>query len=210
MSKRIIVAGFMAVLLLAAVTLFVAAVQPFSALAAPQAAPQQQSGDTEDIEATQSGQTMYIEISRNINGEEMSGGVFINLDDPAELPAEEPALFGVFVGRSGNTLTLGTGQIAVTVDVEQVNDQEPVTTGSATYNGDEVDILLSGSTIFYEDTTAEPHIGQEEIDAGEITITRTLEPGSADALGEDMVLRVWGTMVDGQLVAEIVVYEPIG
>lgn len=87
-------------------------------------------------------------------------------------------------------MTLGTGSIAVTVDVEQINDQEPITTGSATYNGDEVDVLLTGNTVFYEDTTAEPQIGQEGIDAGEITITSTLEPGSADALGEEMVLRV--------------------
>lgn len=214
MRKRIIVAGFMAVLLLAAVTLFVAAVQPFAVSAAPQAAsqaaPPQQSGATEDIEATQAGEVMYIEVSHNINGEELSGGVFVHFEDPAELPAEEPALFGVFAGRSGDTLTLGTGSIAVTVDVEQINDQEPVTTGSATYDGDEVDVLLTGSTVFYEDTTAEPQIGQEEIDAGEITITRTLEAGSADALGADMVLRVWGTMVDGQLAADIVVYEPIG
>ncbi len=205
MNKRIIIGGVMAVLFLAAATVFVAAVQPFSASAAGQA----QTGDTEDIEATQVGDAMYIEISRNLNGEELSGGVFITFENPDELPATDPDTRGVFAGLSGNTVTVGTGRIEVTVDVEQVNNEEPVTTANATYNGPEVDILFTDSTIFYEDTTEEPHIDREEIEAGELTITRTLQPGTADALGENMVIRAWGTMVDGQLVADIIVYEPI-
>ncbi|MFZ0546267.1 MAG: hypothetical protein WAM60_12555 [Candidatus Promineifilaceae bacterium] len=201
MSKKIILGGLMAVLLFAALTLFVAAVQPFAAFAAGQ----EQSGDSNN----ESGETMYIEISRNLNGEDLSGGVFVSLEDPPELPADAPDAHGVFVDRSGDTLTLGTGSIAVTVDVEQINDQEPETTSNASYSGDEVDILLTDNTIFYEDTTPEPQIGREEIEAGHISLTRTLQPGSADDLGEDMILRVWGTMVNGQLHADVVVYDPI-
>jgi hypothetical protein len=153
---------------------------------------------------------MYIEISRNLNGEDLSGGVLVTFENPDQLPAEDPAVLGVYAGRSGSTLTLGTGQIEVTVDVEQINDQEPVTTANASYNGDEVDILFTDSTIFYKDTTEEPHIDRAEIEAGELTVTRSLETGSADEIGENMVIRAWGTMVDGQLVAEIIVYEPLG
>lgn len=205
MKKRLIVGGFMAMLLFAAVTLFAAMAQPFSASAAPQ----EQSGDNEAVEATQSGDTRYIEISRNLNGEDLSGGVLVTIENPDELPAADPDALGVFVSRNGNALTLGTGTIEVTVDVEQINDQEPVTTANASYDGDEVEVLFTDSTVFYEDTTEEPHIDREEIEAGEITVTRTLEPGSADAIGEDMVLRAWGSMVDGQLVADIVVYEAL-
>lgn len=207
MSKKLIIGAFMAVMLLAAVTMFVAAVQPFSVAAAGQ---QAQSAETEDVEARQEGDTKYIEISRNLNGEELSGGVFIHYQNPDELPASDPDLFGVFAGLSNSTLTVGTGSIEVTIDVEQINDQEPVTTANASYDGDEVDVLFTENTVFYQDTTEDPHIDREEIEAGEITVTRTLEAGSADALGENMVLRIWGSMVDGQLVADIVVYEVIG
>ena len=205
MSKRIIIGGVMAVLFLAAATLFVAAVQPFSAFASGQA----QTGDTEEVEATQAGDVMYIEISRNLNGEELSGGVFVTFENPDELPDAEPDAHGVFQGQSGNALTLGTGSIEVTVDVEQVNDQDPVTTANATYDGPEIDILFTDSTIFYEDTTEEPHIDRAEIEAGQLTVTRTLEPGTADSLSENMIIRAWGTMVDGQLVADIIVYQPL-
>jgi hypothetical protein len=206
MSKRIIVGGLVAVLMLAAATLFVAAVLPFSASAAGQA----QSGETEEVEATQNGDAMYIEISRSLNGEELSGGVLVTFENPDELPAADPAVLGVYVGRSGSTLNLGTGQIEVTVDVEQINDQEPITTANAGYSGDEVDIVFTDNTIFYKDTTEESHIDRAEIEAGELTVTRTLEAGSADEIGENTVVRAWGTMVDGQLVADIIVYEPVG
>jgi hypothetical protein len=208
MNKKILAGVFMALLLFAAVTLFVAAAQPFAASAAGQ----QQSGDTqtEDIEATQqSGDTKYVEISRNLNGEELSGGVLITFENPEELPDIDPNMFGVFVAQNGDSLTLGTGQIEVIIDVEQINDQEPVTTSNASYDGDELDVLLTDSTIFYEDTTVEPAIDREEIEAGEITVPRTLVPGSADAIGEDIFVKVWGSMVDGQLVADIVVYEAL-
>lgn len=205
MSKKFIVSGLIAVLFLAAATLFVAAIQPFSASAAGQA----QSGETEEVEATQSGDAMYIEVSRNLNGEELSGGVFVTFENPDELPAADPNTLGVFVGRSGNTLTLGTGQIEVTVDTEQLNDQEPVTTANASYDGDEIDIRFTDSTLFYKDTTEEPHIDRPEIEAGQLTVTRTLEPGSADEIGDNMIIKAWGTVVDGQLVAETILYEPV-
>jgi hypothetical protein len=206
MNKRILIGGFMALLLFAAVTLFAAAAQLFAASAAGQ----EQSGDTEDVEATQAGDTMYIEISRNLNGEELSGGVLVTFEDPEELPAADPDALGVFVASSGNELTLGTGSIAVTIDVEQLNDQEPVTTADASYDGDEINVLLTENTVFYEDTTEEPFIDREEIEAGQMTVTRTLEAGSAGDIGDNMVVRVWGSMVDGQLVADIVVYERLG
>jgi hypothetical protein len=153
---------------------------------------------------------MYIEISRNLNGEDLSGGVLVTFENPEELPATDPDALGVFVAQNGDTFTLGTGQIAVTVDVEQINDQDPVTTSDVSYDGDEIDVRFTESTIFYEDTTEEPVIDRAEIEAGQITVTRTLEAGSANDIGENMVLRIWGTMVDGQLVADIVVYERAG
>lgn len=207
MNKKLLAGAFMALLLFAAVTLFVAAAQPFSASAAGQ----QQSGDaeTEDGQATQSGDTKYIEISRSLNGEELSGGVLITFENPEELPDTDPNMLGVYVAQNGDTLTLGTGRIEVTIDVEQINDQDPVTTSNAGYDGDEKDVVLTGSTVFYEDTTVEPEIDREEIEAGEITVPRTLVPGSADAIGENMVVKVWGSMVDGRLVADIVVYEAL-
>jgi hypothetical protein len=209
MTKRFIVGACMAVVLLVGVTLFVAAVQPFAASAAGQGQAGSSAGEPEETQAAESGQRMHINISRNLNGEEVSGSVFITVEDPETLPQEAPDALGLFVGRDGSTLTLGSGPIEVTVDVEQINGQEPVETANASYGGEEVAVLLTADTVYYEDTTEEPFIDDAMIEAGEITITRTLEAGSADGLGEDMVVRVWGSMVDGQLTAEIVVYEPL-
>jgi hypothetical protein len=135
--------------------------------------------------------------------------VRVTYEDAAELPDEPAALSGLFVDRDGDTFTVGTGPVAVEVSVEVVNDQDPVTTIHANHHGDEAEFVVTPATIIYKDTTAQPQITPEDIEAGEMTILSTVAPGSLDEIGENMELRIWGTEQNGQLVADVLLYAPI-
>ncbi len=152
---------------------------------------------------------IVMAVSEVVNGESFSGEVRVSFAEAAGLPTTSPAALGLFLERSGDTLTLGTGPIAVEVGVERVNDEEPVTTIQASHDGDEVTVLVTEGTAVYADTTASPHITPEDIAAGHKTINRTIAPGSLDAIGENMIVRVWGAEQNGQFVADVLVYELI-
>ncbi len=165
---------------------------------------------TTAVAQTNSGQPeMVLAVSEVVNGESFSGEVRVSFAEAAGLPATAPAALGLFLGQIGDTLTLGTGPIEVSVAVERVNDEEPTTTVQATHGGNELTVLVTEDTAVYADTTASPHITPEDITAGHKTIARTIAPASLDAIGENMIVRVWGTEQNGQLVADVLVYEPI-
>ena len=156
-----------------------------------------------------SGRRMVIAIEKVVNGERTAGEVAISFTDPPALPDREADVDGLFLSRGGDTLFVGTG--AITVDVEQnvVNDQEPETAVNASHDGAEIPVVVTGATVVYEDTTGHPDITADDINAGEMTIARQLEPGDLDAIDGSTLIRAWGTMENGQLVAGVLVYEPI-
>jgi len=135
--------------------------------------------------------------------------VRITFADPPELPEQAADAAGLFLGRDGDVLTVGTGLIEVDVSVEAVNDQEPVTTISASHDGDDVQLAVGENTVYYEDVTERPEITPEMVAAGEHQVTRVLEPGSLDEIGDNMEIRAWGEVVNGQLVADVLVYGAI-
>ena len=160
-------------------------------------------------EGAGSERVMLVAVEENINGESFGGEVRLTFKDAAELPEGAADASGLFLELGGNTLTLGTGPIEVEVGVEVVNDEEPVTTVNASHRGDEVAVTVNDNTIFYRDTTARPDITPEDIEAGEMVISGTVEAGSLDEIGENMLIRVWGSEQDGVFVADVLVYEPI-
>lgn len=197
MSKKVV--GLM---LLLAVGVGATAVWLFQAnfAASPAvAAPAQQSGERE----------MVIAVEEVINGERTAGEVRVTFADSDELPDRPEDAFGVYTGHDGSSLTFGTGAIEVEVGVDVVNDEEPVTTVNASYSGPEERVIFTSETQFLKDTTARPEITTEDIEAGSLIVQRTVEAGSANELGENMIIRVWGHEDDGQLIADVVVYEPI-
>ncbi|HRQ41382.1 MAG TPA: hypothetical protein PLD25_25975 [Chloroflexota bacterium] len=162
------------------------------------------------VAQTNSGQPeMMLAVSEVVNGESYSGEVRVSFAEAAGLPTTAPAALGLFLKHSGDTLTLGAGPIEVEVAVERVNDEPPTTNIQASHGGDEVTVLVTEDTAVYADTTASPHITPEDITAGHKTIARTIAPGSLDDIGENMIVRVWGTEQNGQLVADVLVYELI-
>lgn len=155
------------------------------------------------------GPEIIISVHEVVNGETFAGDVRISYVDAPELPAAAPAASGLFLGRDGNLLHLGAGGISVEVDTEQVNGEEPVTTVQASHDGETVTVQVTAATAVYADTTPHPDITPADIEAGSKTISRTVAPGSVDEIGENSIIRVWGSEQNGQIVADVLVHEPI-
>jgi hypothetical protein len=198
MKKVLILGGFLALITLIVAVLFLT--QPYS----PAVTVSAQEDEPEKPE-----RVMEIAIEKIINGEVTSGVVRITFEDPDTLPTQAERAVGVFLGQNGDVFTLGTGSIEVEVDVEVVNDEKPVTTLSVTHSGDPVDVLVTEDTIIYKDTTEHPEITDEDLESGNKVVLRSIEPGSLDEIVENMVLRVWGEVEDGTIIATVLVHEKI-
>ena len=138
-----------------------------------------------------------------------AGTVQIGFEEADGLPDIPPDMSGVFVSQAGDTVTLGTGSIEVEVSIEQVNDNEPVTAVSAVYSGPEVQLIVNENTQVYVDVTPHPQPTPNDLAAGTMMVKHVVEAGNLSELGEDTMVRAWGTMQGDALVAEILVYEPI-
>jgi hypothetical protein len=150
---------------------------------------------------------IVLVVEKNINGETISGEVRLEFEDAPEIPGEAPDVFGLFLERDGDNIILGTGAIDVEVSMEVVNNQEPIQIVSASHSGGEIAFQVNDQTIYLKDTSVQPEITAEHIQAGELIIPGTVAPGSLSEIGPNMVLRVWGVYRSGVLVAELVVYE---
>ena len=138
-----------------------------------------------------------------------AGEVTVNFENPDELPDGPSAVDGIFKGQTGDTISIGTGSIDVEVNVEQVNDQEPVMAVSASHSGPLVEVVLTAGTQVYLELTEPPEPTQADLDAGEMTVSRSIETGSLDDLGEDTMLQVWGSQDGGTITADVLVITPI-
>ena len=163
----------------------------------------------EPTEPGKAEKVLEIAVEKNINGEITSGHVQIRFEDPETLPTTGESALGVFLGQDGEVITLGTGRIEVAVEVTIENDEEPVRSVSLSHSGASVDIIVNTNTVIYADITPAPEISEEDLEFGSKTVTRTIVPGKLNAIGEGMILRVWGPKQDGVVSAEILVYETI-
>jgi hypothetical protein len=199
MKKGRIIAGIiLLIIVVVAGVLFVQSTTPPMAVRAQEPA---ENPKTEKI--------LEIAVERNINGEVTSGAVQIRFEDPDNLPEEGESAFGVFLEQEGGVITLGTGSIEVEMDVEIKNDEEPVRTVNVSHSGDSVDIILTPDTLIYADITPRPEISDADLASGSKLIRRIIISGSPEAIGQGMILRVWGMVQDGVVTAEVVVYESI-
>ena len=150
-----------------------------------------------------------IICDENNECETIAGTVQIKMDEADGLPDIAPDAHGLFVSRDGEMLTLGTGSIEVEVNVEIVNDNEPVTAVSAVHSGPEVQVMVTDATQIYLDTTEEPRPSKEDIEAGTMTVKSLVTPSDLSNLAQNTMVRAWGIMQDGVLVADVLVIEPI-
>lgn len=126
-----------------------------------------------------------------------------------ELPQERSAAAGIVLARQDDTLTVGTGDIELSVDV-QVNGETGQEQSSVvpSTNGPELEVVLTNQTLFYRDVT--DIVGQQPSESGEITITQELRP-VADGMEIDtnMEIQVWGEKRGDRVVAKVVVFGPL-
>jgi hypothetical protein len=113
------------------------------------------------------------------------------IEHAPEVPASPPETRGLFIGRSDDTITIGTGNIMAISRLPE----DPL---EYTFDGIEVDVLVMNRTKLYEDIT-EFTPGQESVQQQ----VRELE--NLDMLGEGATVEVWGTREGDRIVAETMV-----
>ena len=125
-----------------------------------------------------------------------------------ELPAAEPAAAGIVLRRQDDTLTVGTGDIELAVEVEvNATGRESQSVVPST-NGPELEVVLTRDTRLYRDVTGVA--GQRPDESGEVTITQELRPATAsDEIEAQMEVQVWGERRGDRIVAEVLVFGPL-
>jgi hypothetical protein len=69
--------------------------------------------------------------------------------------------------------------------------------------------MVTSDTAIYADITPQPEISDADLAAGSLMVMRRILPGTLEAIGGGMILRIWGTTQDGMLTADVLVYESI-
>jgi hypothetical protein len=135
-----------------------------------------------------------------------AGPVRVTFSDPDELPDEPETAGGLFVRRQDNSLFLGTGNIEVNVEV--IDGEATV---SASSDGPEVEVVITGDTVIYEDITEHPIISPEDVEKGEMVVQRQVrQVDSLDGIEENMVVRAWGERRGDRVIAHTIVYDRVG
>ncbi len=127
----------------------------------------------------------------------------------AELPDEETTASGIVLERQDDTLTVGTGAIDLSVDVEvDPNTGQETTSVLPTTNGPELEIVLTRDTLLYRDIT--DLAGQMPDQSGEVTITQEIRPVTdSGQIKENMEVQIWGERRGDRVVAEVIVFGPL-
>ena len=116
----------------------------------------------------------------------------------ADLPNTPVAASGIFAGREGDDIVIGTGRIEADLDVRVSNDEEPVRTLTLSYDGPAVVVELGPQTAIYRETTQMPdyHDPATEVpESGLIEVQQeVVRVDSAAEIGPNMELQVWGEL----------------
>src|SRR6266508_3197058 len=129
--------------------------------------------------------------------------VRINSDDiqPAkELPQTPADVRGVFDHRQDNSIFIGTGQVSISVGVDDKTGEAQT---SSSHDGPTVGVVVTTQTKIYQDVTMSqfngpPPEGQK--------IQQVLEEGSLDEIGQASMITVWGKKTGDRFIADVLVY----
>ena len=172
------------------------------------------STETADAQSGGSGRVIEIAVEQVIkdgDGNEtiVAGLVTVDFENPPKVPQVKADAEGIYVGHDQDRVTVGTGNIAVEVEIEQINDQEPVMAVSAVHSGPEVEFMVSPDATIYLETTEQPKPTPAEVEAGQMTMLRTFEPGSLSDLDKNTIIEAWGQEENGILMADKLIISPI-
>ncbi len=126
--------------------------------------------------------------------------VKVNEQKAAQLPQGSPTVTGVFQSRQDQVITIGTGQIKLTVQ----QDPSGSASRSASSSGPSVEVVTTHDTKVYKDVTP---IDIQSASQNGGKVQQVVEPGSLDDIGNGNVLTVWGSRQGNRVVADVLVYR---
>ncbi len=144
-----------------------------------------------------------VQISLAAGGKGGSGSeqrFEIQTEPAKELPQTPPDVGGIYVRRADASIFIGTGQ--VTVMAQKSLDGNVTMTSD--HDGPEVEVVLTHDTIVYQDVTMRQFEGQPATGK----VQQVVEPGSADEIGENSTVAVWGERRGDRVIAKTLVYSP--
>jgi len=116
-----------------------------------------------------------------------------------ELPTNEDGVGGVFLRQEDNSYFVGTGSTSVSIQVENGE-----TSTAVDHSGPEVEVVVTGDTLFYEDITK---VSFESSESKEQTVqqeVRQVDPPADFTKGASMM--VWGERRGDRIVATVVIF----
>jgi hypothetical protein len=122
-----------------------------------------------------------------------------NFISAKELPTVQPDVTGVFVKRNGNSITIGTGNMGITIGA---GGSASASTGSQTsYDGPTYEVVITKDTLLYKDTT------QLDLNSTADSVQQTVALGSLDDMNTTIMLTVWGKKTGDRYVADVILYN---
>lgn len=140
------------------------------------------------------------EFARQMRGGK--GGVSVNIQPSDQLPQKQPEITGAVTGIKDNSLMV-TAVNAVMVTV----GKDGKANTSFDYQGSAVEVVVTGETKIYRDTTDESvDFGSEALKDGAV-VEQTLEDGEFSDIAPQSVVTVWGYKRGDRLIAETIVTD---
>ncbi|MCB9008275.1 MAG: hypothetical protein H6656_13045 [Ardenticatenaceae bacterium] len=116
-----------------------------------------------------------------------------------ELPTGEDGVGGVFLRQEDNSYFVGTGSTSVSIQVENGE-----TSTAVDHSGPEVEVVVTGDTIFYEDIT---QVSFEASESKEQTVQQVVRQVDQPAeLAQGASISVWGERRGDRMTAAVVVF----
>ena len=116
-----------------------------------------------------------------------------------ELPTAEFSAGGVFLRQEDNSYFVGTGSTSVSIQVENGE-----TSTAVDHSGPEVEVVVTGDTIFYEDITK---VSFEASESKEQTVQQEVRQVEQPAeLAQGASIAVWGERRGDRITAAVVVF----
>jgi hypothetical protein len=136
--------------------------------------------------------------------------VSLKIEPAAELPTTQADVQGLFQSRSDNSMMIGTGNIEMMMTMGEDGKAE----SSANFDGPIVEVVVTGDTIIYEDTTEHLLGGPGELppsENGEVVIQQIVTlVDSLEDIVKDAEVTVWGVRSGDRVIAHTLVYRNFG
>ena len=120
------------------------------------------------------------------------------VENASELPETEPDAFGLFERREDNSIFVGTGEPRPVF----IENEDGTSDFVLKQDGPELEVVVTGETAVYKDVT---ELSFDDPPSG--SIQQEVAPGSADEVGDQSSVLVWGQRRGDRIIAQVLVYS---